>query len=146
MTPEIIRDAARRKGVSHALDMAISALGNTSDEVVKTLVAAGIRGYPKDCEVCPIARWLIHLGFYQVMVCGDCITVEGVYGECSLSRYSQFVAPMPEALQAFVKLFDGLFEHVREDYDSQYGWEPPSSYPSLSEPEMALYSKVLMSR
>lgn len=42
------------------VEAALAELGDTPDEVARTLRGAGIRGHKSECGTCPVALWLAH--------------------------------------------------------------------------------------
>jgi hypothetical protein len=109
------------------LKEALSALGETADEIAASLQAQGIKGERSDAQCCPVARYL------DQRFPGWEPDVQGAY--VSISHYEHGNHPGihhevdVESIAAFVEAFDdeqypALDEHPREDEGDEPGhWE-----------------------
>ena len=52
----------------HTLSAALTALGETPDQVAESLKVAGARGHRRDCEECPVANYLTKLAGKEISV------------------------------------------------------------------------------
>jgi hypothetical protein len=79
--------------MTSSLKASLNRLGQTEDEVVDELIRLGIKGSRNDTCSCPLAMYLLSLGFIEIMV-SDFITAD-----------TQEVC-LPRHLFAFVVHFD----------------------------------------
>jgi hypothetical protein len=81
----------------------LTALGATTADVAATLHRAGYTGEPCVSNICPVAKYVQHYGFRDVLV-GTC-DVDVLVGTDE-ATYHHLIVALPEPVQQFVRDFD----------------------------------------
>jgi hypothetical protein len=81
----------------------LKALGDNSDAVAKKLTELGIRGYRGSARVCPIASYLLSIGYTHVIARPFVIIIGALY------RDGWMKIATPNAIRNFIYDFDTGF-------------------------------------
>jgi hypothetical protein len=120
----------------------LQSLGETEEEVARSLDWAGVRGVQRDMANCPVACFLRVIGGYDRWL--ESLTVTSTTVKIVTRPWwrQRMLVPLPPAVRAFVTAFDkGLFQNLvlRTGFD----WETPAAGQMNDEPAVPQEDKIL---
>jgi hypothetical protein len=98
---------------AEAVAKLLQSLGDTEEEVARSLDWAGVRGLQRDMANCPVASFLRIVGGYDN--CVESLTVTSTTVKINIKPWwrQKLSVPLPTAVRAFVSAFDkGRFQNL----------------------------------